>query len=521
MLYDFIGPCAVGCVLSLLFTPVVRLAAIRLGIVDAPDGFRKLHGRTVPLGGGVSVALSCALALMLATALWSQWAAKLTELSTLVTGVTAGAVLICFVGLVDDRFQIRGRQKLLAQIACGLLAIAGGLVIQRISLFGYEIELGLLAVPFTLFWLLGAINALNLIDGMDGLATSVAVVLSMTICFLANLNGHHGEAAVAAVLAGSLLGFLPYNWRPAKIFLGDAGSMFCGYLLGVLAIRASLTEPATTALIAPTAIWAIPFLDVGVAILRRKLTGQSIYATDRGHMHHVLRRAGYGEAQTVMLVGGLCLICGLGALLSTVFENELGAMVTVGGVVTILVMTRSFGHPEFCLVGRRIVGTVKSFLRLTPRVSNHHQLCSRFHGSSEFKEVWKMLIGFAERFGLTSLNLNINAPMLGEVYHARWDRGGVQSDRFRWESRIPLVWRGHDVGGLTVIGAVPNGTSPVIWSTELMDALRPFEIDLLELLNMSDEMAASPSASMESDGDIAVGSGIGCELELGHRGLEA
>lgn len=505
MIKSVVLPCAVGCGFSLLCTPLVRRLALHWGVVDAPDGFRKLHGRTVALGGGVAIALACAMTFISAAIVGAGWVKQLGNFPTVAIGVAVGAVLICFIGLLDDRFHLRGRQKLLGQVAVSLLAISSGLVIEHIGMFGWEIELGLLAVPLTLCWLLGAINSLNLIDGMDGLATSVGVILCGTICALSVLHGHPGEASVAAILAGALLGFLPYNWRPAKMFLGDAGSMFIGFLLGVLAIRATLKGPATVALIAPTAIWAIPFLDVGVAILRRKLTGQSLYATDRGHLHHVLQRSGHSQARTVMIIGGLCGVCCLGALLSVLWKNELAAIVAVGSVAATLIATRSFGYPEFCLLGQRVLGLFTSFFRLPQGVNGRHQLCSRFHGSREFREAWSTLIDFAERFGLSSLNLNINAPMLGEVYHAHWHRTGDDSERFRWETRLPLIWHSHEIGSLAVYGPVPAGMSPFTWSSELMEALRPFELEVLDLLSDGDTAGAVSADSLADTQEIETG----------------
>ena len=277
---------------------------------------------------------------------------------------SVAACVICLLGLVDDTMQLRGRQKLVGQILAAGILVAGGLDIERIKFFGWTLELGFLATPFSILWLVAAINALNLIDGADGLATSVGLVLSVALAGMALLADHPTDAVLAMALVGALAGFLVYNLPPASIFLGDAGSMLIGLILGALAIRSSLKGPATVALAAPTAIWAIPALDVAMAILRRKLTGRSIYTTDRGHLHHHLLKRGYGGLGTIAFIGGLCGCTALGAVVSVYQKNEMLAIGSVLAVGGILVATRVFGHQECLLLvqsGEAIPGIADPF----------------------------------------------------------------------------------------------------------------------------------------------------------------
>src|SRR5262249_14448388 len=202
------------------------------------------------------------------------------------------------------------------------IVISSGLVVERVRLFHYHLEFGLLAIPFTIFWLLGAINALNLIDGMDGLLTSVGLIISAAIAVMAAYQGHWMAACMAVALAGALLGFLVYNFPPARMFLGDSGSMLIGLVIGVLALQSSLKGPATVALTAPAAILAIPIFDTAAAILRRKLTGRSIYTTDRGHLHHCLLGRGLSTRVVLLCISSFCLLTGLGALASLAWGNE-------------------------------------------------------------------------------------------------------------------------------------------------------------------------------------------------------
>lgn len=491
MLTNCAIPGLIAAVTAFLVTPFVIKAAKATGFVDAPDGFRKLHRRSVALGGGVAVVLAVCVTAVIAV--WTEfpWAVSLWNQPFALIGASAASLLICFVGLVDDRFVLRGRQKLVGQVVAAMLAVAGGIVIQKLELFGMEIQLGLLAVPFTICWLLGAVNALNLIDGVDGLATSVGILQSIAICVMAAMMGNTGTAAAAAIIAGALLGFLPYNWSPAKIFLGDAGSMFIGFSLGILAIRGSFKGAATVTLIAPTAIWAIPLFDVGIAILRRKLTGQSIYTTDRGHLHHVLQRYGLGHIGTVLVIASMCLVCAIGALSSVFLKSEAMAIVVCGIVFGVLVLSRSFGHAECGLLWRRVRGFASSCLRIHHSSAASEPHASRFHGNREFEQAWESLIVLAERFDLSELNFNVNAPMFGEVFHANWQRRSPGHLQRNWESEIPLVWERHEIGRLKVTGKVPEGVSPFLWSGELMEAFKSFETQVLDLF---DDVVATPAS---------------------------
>lgn len=485
-------------ILAALATPLVRRFAHLIDIVDRPDGFRKLHGREVALGGGLAVFIGMWLTLLIVSAADPEQLPALSDEWRFLGGFFVSTLGIVILGLFDDRFDLRGRQKLVGQMAMVGLVIAVGFRVEMIELFGLRIELGLLVVPFTMFWLLGAINSLNLIDGVDGLATTVGVVFSLTLAAMAWLNQHTLDAMIALALAGALIGFLLYNRPPASIFLGDAGSMLIGLVLGVLAIRCSLKGPATVALVAPTALWAIPMLDVGMAIVRRKLTGQSVYATDRGHFHHLLLKRGYGSRKTVSVIGGLCVVCGVAALLSVYYKSESTAVGIIIAVFAALVMTRLFGHSEVSLVWERVRRFVGSFLILPsqlrpPTVSE--PILKRFQGEREWESLWETLVDFAERFDLCHLQLNVNSPILGEEYHALWQRKSKPSQSRVWHVDLPLQLRGVTMGRLKIAGGIVETGSVLEWMSELLDGLKPFEMHFRELLD--DARFAAPQIAAE------------------------
>jgi UDP-GlcNAc:undecaprenyl-phosphate GlcNAc-1-phosphate transferase len=455
-MYAMIGlllifPLSLACCLILI--PVVRWLAPRVGLVDKPDGRRKVHGRPVPLGGGLAILASAAAAVAAALAVPGPVRDTLAAKGGLILGLGLAAVLICAVGVADDYGRLRGRYKLLGQAAAVAVVIASGVVVRDVHLFGLQIDLGLLSVPFTAFLLLGAINSLNLLDGMDGLLGSVGALVCLALAAMAVLAGHWAVAGLALALAGALLGFLRYNFPPASIFMGDCGSMLVGLVVGTLAIEGSLKAPATIALSTPLVLLTLPIFDTTAAIVRRKLTGRSIYTTDRGHLHHCLLRRGLSTWRALLLVAAFCALTGAGALASEAFQNEWIAVVTALAVVGILIVTRLFGHAEMVLVKERLRALGGSWFAKRAE-GGAQQTEVRLQGSADWKELWNAITAQAAALDLRQVRLDVNAPSLHEGYHARWDRGRDDGEEapHLWRAEIPLTAGGQPVGRLEIVG---------------------------------------------------------------------
>jgi UDP-GlcNAc:undecaprenyl-phosphate GlcNAc-1-phosphate transferase len=332
------------------------------------------------------------------------------------------------------------------------ILIGFGLIVKNIRLFSYDIELGLLAIPFTAFFLLGAINSLNLLDGMDGLLSSIGFIISLAMAGMAVIGSRWPAASLAVALAGALLAFLFYNFPPASVFLGDSGSMLIGLVIGMLAIQSSLKGPATVALAAPAAALAIPILDTTAAIVRRKLTGRSLYSTDRGHLHHSLLNRGLSIRSALLWISFFCSLTVVGALASLAFNNELIAVVSALTVAGILIGVKLFGHAELMLARQRLVASVTSFLT-TPSNGSARHMEIRLQGSADWTELWSPFTRQAESLNLKTLHLVVNAPLIHESYHARWDSPGEAADHHAlWVAEIPLMVRGHRLGGLQITG---------------------------------------------------------------------
>jgi UDP-GlcNAc:undecaprenyl-phosphate/decaprenyl-phosphate GlcNAc-1-phosphate transferase len=341
---------------SLLLTAVVRGIARRWNIVDRPDGCRKLHPRSTPLWGGVAV-YGAAVFGLLAIRFFAGATHEFVDLST---AWFLAAGFVCFVGGVDDRFTLPPRLKLVLQIVSVLPIVLLGHHVDRVVAFGCPIELGWLGVPLTILWLVGCINALNLIDGMDGLASIIGLATAVMLGLIAASEGHAHVAVMAMVLAVSLAGFLVYNLPPASIFLGDSGSMVIGLTIGLLGMQGSLKTSATLAITAPAVVMTLPMFDVTAAIVRRRLTGRRFDSPDRLHIHHRLLARGWNPWQVLCLLGALCLTTGAAATAASIFRRDALAWIAAMTLVVLMVRLRLFGHDEFALVKQVVVRAMQS-----------------------------------------------------------------------------------------------------------------------------------------------------------------
>lgn len=349
--------------ITLLLTPVVRHFAWRLKLVDHADGERKLHPSPIPLGGGI--VLMTALAVVAAAACGESELAASGLPLPIALMLSAGS--ICLVGCCDDLVGLRVRWKLLGQVASTLPLVLSGHGLERLEIAGYVIELGWWAVPLSIGWLVTGANALNFVDGIDGLSSTVGIAVACSIGLIAHHLGHYETVVLCAILAGGLGGFVFYNWQPATIYLGDAGSMVVGLWLAALAVSGSHTPAVGTRLVVLTALVSVPVADIALAVIRRTLSGRQFWLADRAHIHHRLLDRGLTVPQTVGLMGAVCGLSGCLAFAAAVNGRELLAW---GGLMlsaTWLVRSRLVGHGEFELAGRLLAG---GLLRLLAKFSS-------------------------------------------------------------------------------------------------------------------------------------------------------
>ncbi len=482
---------------AVILTPIVRMLAVRLGIVDRPDPRRKLHGRVVARAGGTAVLLSVLSVCLVAYLRFDRSELPLSSYQSYVALLVV-MVGVWLLGLADDIWNLRGRQKLVGQIVLvGILVTVGQFQIQHVGLFsGVGLELGLLTLPVSAAWLLATTNAMNLIDGADGLCSTLGAIICGALGLLAAAHGHAAEAAIAFALCGALLGFLVFNFPPASIFLGDSGSLLVGMVTGALAIRCSIKEGASIAFLVPLAILFLPLLDSAMAIVRRKLTGRSIYTTDRAHFHHTLKSKGLSDRGLLFVVMLISLTTAAGALAGDQSENEWIAPASVVVVFGVLVATKAFGYAELVLVARRGSHFALSLLEPARKAEKPtRQKAVRLQGTRQWETVWATLVEFAENEELCTLHMDLNVPWLEEGFHGSWHRSRLPDRLERWSASLPIHAEERIAGRIDIVG--PASTSATLGTLAKL-------VELLEDLSPQVESLLSPVESEALDAGAVI-----------------
>ncbi len=319
---------AIAAVVCLLATPLILRLANRLGIVDSDGDERRMHESPKPRVGGIAVffGFSFALFAVLGVAMGSPFTLlpstdQFDAVHRLV-GLLFGSLLIVGVGVWDDVMQMRPRNKLVAQVVVALVSMMYGFIIPGITnpfdrnpgtnWIDFPLWLG---IPVTLLWYVGMMNAINFLDGLDGLLAGVAAISSVFLFVIAVLHSNPVVALVVIALAGAALGFLPYNFNPARIILGDAGSLFIGYVFATVSIIGASKTAIAISVVVPLLVLALPVLDTAAVIVRRASSGKRITEADRGHFHHqLIFRFGLNVRQAVLLLYAVCFVLGAVAL---------------------------------------------------------------------------------------------------------------------------------------------------------------------------------------------------------------
>jgi UDP-GlcNAc:undecaprenyl-phosphate GlcNAc-1-phosphate transferase len=335
-----------GLVVSFFLTPYIKDTLIKRGFLDKPDA-RKVHTRAIPRLGGVAIYLGFSLALAIA---YFGYPRFFLEKEMNILGLFIASTFIVIVGAIDDIYNIRAWIKLVAQIASAVILIIFGFSIEAISNpFGGAIELGLFNYPLTVLWVIGVINAINLVDGLDGLASGVSLIVSMTIFLIALYLDKAYVALLSFGLTGSILGFLRHNFYPAKIFMGDSGSMFIGLVLASLGLVSSQKSAVSFAILVPFIALGYPVLDTALAIIRRARAKRSIFTADREHIHHVLLSYGYSHQKTVIVLYVICLFFASMAFLFAAFNKSnkfiMGVLFFVAMFAFVFVRFLSYAKP--------------------------------------------------------------------------------------------------------------------------------------------------------------------------------
>ena len=302
---------AVAFAIAFLTTPPVKRFAESIGAIDVPKDERRVHNHPIPRMGGLAIFLGFVLSMLL-----------FVDMSTQIVGLLLGTVIIAVMGALDDIVNLNAWVKLAGQIVAAGVAIRCGIVVDAISNFTPSggttfLYTNWLAIPITLFWIVACTNAVNLIDGLDGLAVGVSTISSLTMLLVSLFVAEPSVSLILAALTGACVGFMPYNLNPAKIFIGDVGSQMLGFVLSTASIIGLFKFHAIISFLVPLLALAVPLADTVFAFIRRIVHGQSPFHADRGHFHHRLLALGMSQKQAVAVLYGVSAVLGLIAVLMT------------------------------------------------------------------------------------------------------------------------------------------------------------------------------------------------------------
>lgn len=335
---------AVSMLLSFGLTPLVKRLAYKIGAVDIPKDKRRMHDHPIPRLGGLAIFIGFVITVLI-----------FAQPDRQLRGILLGACLIVAVGVVDDSHPLGAGIKFILQIVAALIAVWHGVIIQMIAnplpfVGGAYWDFGIMAVPITVIWIVAVTNSVNLIDGLDGLADGVSTIAALTMLIIALLIGDLKMAVICGALVGACVGFIPYNRNPAKIFMGDTGATFLGYMLATVSVTGLFKLYAMISFIVPFIILGFPIFDTASAFTRRILRGQNPMKADRSHTHHKLIDMGMNQKQavaTLYLVAGVLGLCAVMIVTTGYVKLILSIAALVGTAYTATHIARyPHDHPK-------------------------------------------------------------------------------------------------------------------------------------------------------------------------------
>lgn len=413
--------------LALILSPLVRDASRRAGWVDRPDEVRKIHRQPIPRVGGVAIIASYLATLGLVFVLPYQnlpfdlpraWSAAWPLLPAL--------AVVFATGLIDDLKGLNAPQKFSGQILAAGVAYWAGFGIDTLG--GKSLD-PWIAIPVTIVWLVGCSNALNLIDGMDGLAAGVGFFATATMLIAALIHDQLVMAIVTAPLLGALLGFLRYNFNPASLFLGDSGSLTIGFLLGCYGAQWTQKSATVLGMTAPLIALSVPLLDTGLAIVRRFLRNKPIFSADRSHIHHKLLERGWTTRQAALVLYGVCGVAAGLSLLYDTLENQYTGLVIVLFCAAAWLGVQHLGYAEFGMASRLLMrGQLRGIIDVQVRLQGFERALREAESAESF---WEVLETGCRDFDFAGARLRIGSQS--------WASAAVERDaEDLWQLRMPL-----------------------------------------------------------------------------------
>lgn len=404
-----------------ILTPLIRRWAVRLNLLDHALSARKIHGRPIPRLGGIAIVIAFFAPLVGLLVFRSDVGAMFLAERDLALGLFIGGPLIALLGVYDDLRGAGAGKKFAVQFLVAGAMFAFGFRVDAIANpFGDAISLGWLSLPFTLLWFVGVINAMNLIDGLDGLAGGVALVAVATTFAISVERGHPLMILFCASLAGAIVGFLFYNFNPASIFMGDTGSMFLGFVLAASALRTHQKSATAVAVLVPAIALGLPILDTLLAMSRRAVRGQPMFQADREHIHHRLLAAGFSHRQAVLLLYGMCVVFGAVALVLTFVNSGFQTAGIMLGLVAIsFFFLRRLGYMRFeasrdLTEKRRRNRAMRAEIR---------RLSRSLATALSLDDLWKVVSASGKAFGARAVRMELSVTSAKETKVLRFESG--------------------------------------------------------------------------------------------------
>ncbi len=485
----YLGLFFLAALLTLLSTPLVRRLGRRLRAYSRAQGDRPVP--QIPRLGGLAIVLATCAAWGLLLIVPNDVRARFQLEWPTLAGLLVPGLLVLLLGVYDDLVGATPWQKIAVQILAAGLVWWTGARILNLPVVGYEIHSPLLSLLLTVLWIVSVTNALNLVDGLDGLAAGIAFFVTLSVFVVSLIQGNHFVCILTITLAGALLGFLKFNSAPAEIFLGDSGSLFLGFVLGALAIHTSQKSSTLLAIVVPFVAFGLPLLDTALAVVRRFLSGKPIWAADRNHTHHRLLQKGFSPRLVVLGLYGLAALFSLGSLLIIQSTGNLVALAVVLAGVSAWFLTSQLQYEELSELNLYVSRAIHSQRRVLANQILIRKASRQLEEARGLEESWQVLAGALEALDLDGVACqfvgweNGPAPSL-----PAWQRPGSTETNHCWTVAIPLRAGEKVLGQLQLRRALHKGQLLFHFSS-LPDTLIPaFEKQLTRRYDVQEAKSA-------------------------------
>ncbi len=488
--------------LAVLFTPIVIWAAHKLHIYDA-CGIRKIHRGTIPRIGGAAIFLSTMVLVTTFLFLDNNFGKTFGGIRGRVFSLLITGTFIFFVGLVDDVRGLRVRHKLLAQIAAAIIMCLAGVRIEPINILGmYTLDLGWFSFPVTILWIVAVTNAVNLIDGLDGLAAGISAIACGTIAVFSIASGQIVMAAIMLAILGSLSGFLIFNFNPARIFMGDCGSMFLGFMLAGASVICSAKSGTVVGLALAVLSLSVPIFDMAFTMLRRYLQDRRIMSPDRSHLHHLLLDLGLRQRHVVICMYIMTALAAGAGLFMMLSHGAAAILIFACAIILQILVFRLIGAVN---LRKTLAGLRQKFASSYTRkqeVGCYEQVELHFQQAKTFDTWWHAVCFAADEMDFCRINLPLTNRD-GSVRNLVWQNEAANADPSKlMQVTVPIKDRREGPSlQLNVRIATNNSLESAGHRTALLTRL----MERYGLANLSPKKTEKPSETTTFAEPVAVG----------------